>query len=77
MRITHRLPVEPFAEWLTSKTEKITMDYFSSIVREDSTWLGKVKDYKYKTVDIDRVDSILCNEGTTHLRDIYPELYEE
>lgn len=78
IKVQHRLPIEPFANWLGEQTEVFgNIDAMAFAMGEDSIWLGKIKNRKYDTVDIDRVDSILCKEGGTHLRELYPEIYEE
>ena len=78
IKIVHRLEVDPFAEWLIKRVERFeSQKAFASTVQEDFTWIGKVIDRKYKTVNIDKVDRILCRDGTTHLRELYPNIYEE
>jgi hypothetical protein len=78
IKIIHQLPAQPFAQWLSERSK-----YYGGIkpladeVGEDYTWIGKLINGKFKTVDLDRADSILCKDGTSHLREIWPELYEE
>lgn len=78
IRIIHRLDAKPFSCWLQQRIKYYGSQMaFADSVEQDSTWINKIVDGKYKTVDIDQVDLILCKDGTTHLREIYPELYEE
>jgi hypothetical protein len=78
MRPTYRVHVEPFATWLTVRSKRYgTVDAFSVAYDLDSTWVGKVMHHQYRTLDVDTIDRILCAEGGTHLRELYPDLYSD
>lgn len=78
VRAIYRLPVEPFAEWLENKISRnMTIDELERMTGMDSTHIGKFLHRRYKTVTLDQVDKVLCAEGSTHLRELYPEIYEE
>lgn len=78
MKIVHRVEVEPFALWLKVKLKRFdNIDALAYYLQSDSTWIGKIMHLKYRTIEVDKVDEILCIEGGTHLRELYPELYEE
>lgn len=78
IRIVHKLEAEPFAIWLSERAESYGgVKALAEKVGEDHTWIGKLINRKFKTVDLDKADMILCRDGTTHLREIWPELYEE
>jgi transcriptional regulator with XRE-family HTH domain len=77
-----QLPIGPFAEWarpraLACGSEKrlaqaLGMDgsYLSRILRGE--YAGKPVD----TVPLRIVDKALCREGSTHLAELYPALYD-
>ena len=74
----YTLPSGPFAEWLKKRTVAYgSVEAFAQEIGGDFYWMRKVINQKVKTVSLDKVDNILCSDGTTHLREVYPELYEE
>jgi hypothetical protein len=78
IRAVYRLPSEPFGEWLKRRTSEYeSIEAFANEIGSDFYWMRKVINGKVKVVNIDKVDQVLCSDGTTHLREIYPELYEE
>ena len=66
---------KPFAAWLRPRVER----YGSAPLAKQ---LGIPERRIYAVlhghgVHIDTVDKALCRDGTTHLRELYPELYAE
>lgn len=78
IRAIYRLDAKPFASWLSQRADAYGgLGNFAEKIEEDYAWIGKLMKGEFKTVDIDKVDEILCKDDTSHIREIYPELYEE
>ena len=71
-----RLPLEPFAAWLEELVGEV-----GTAVAEDVTGLSQRRIYCFiqreqDGVTLDAVDRVLVREGSIHLSELYPELYE-
>lgn len=78
MKVTYSVPAKPFAEWLKSRSTKYNdVKEFASHVGVEYTWMLKLINGQFKKVEVDKVDRIICKDDTIHIRDLYPELYEE
>lgn len=78
MQPVYHLEVGPIMGWLKEKlNEYETVDELAFNLKQETPWLRSILSGKVKTIDIDKADEIFCIEGTTHLREIYPDLYEE
>lgn len=71
------LPVEPFAEWLRERVPERGLHQWAQGVNLNGDHVGKILRGTNQSVHIDVVDRALTADGGTHLRELYPELYEE
>jgi hypothetical protein len=72
------LKSEPIVSWLNVRLSKYgTVTFMAQELHVESTWLGNLIQGKYKTIEIDKADGMICADGTSHLRDLYPEIYDE
>jgi hypothetical protein len=73
------LKSEPIVDWLNQRINKKygTVKFMAQELEVESTWLGNLVQGKYKSIEIDKADGMICRDGTCHLRDLYPELYDE
>lgn len=73
-----RVDSAPFAAWLKGRVAKHGgIKAYAEKIDEDEMWLGRLIALEFHTVAVSKVDSILCKDDTTHIRELYPELYEE
>ncbi len=78
MKAIYTLQVEPMVKWLNRQLVNYeTVDELAFHLKQETPWLRSILSGKVKTIDIDKADEILCIEGSTHLREIYPDLYGE
>ena len=78
IRVVSKLSAEPFILWLEKRVE----DYggvkaFADDIGADYVWLARLLNRRFQTVSLDKADRVLCSDGTCHIRELYPELYEE
>lgn len=75
---TFRVDAAPLAAWLAKQAKKAGgIKPYAEKIDEDHIWLGRFIAMEFKTVAVTKVDSIICKDDTTHIRELYPELYEE
>lgn len=78
MRAVYYLEIEPLLIWLERQMKCYeTVDELARALKQETPWLLSIMRGRVKTVDIDKADELLCIEGGTHLRDLYPNLYDE
>lgn len=73
------LKSEPIVDWLNQRINKKygTVRFMAQELEVEPTWLGNLVQGKYKTIEIDKADGMICADGSTHLRELYPEIYDE
>lgn len=72
------LKSEPIVNWLNIRMSKYeTITYMAKELEVETTWLGNLLQGKYKTIELDKADGMICKDGTVHIRELYPDLYEE
>lgn len=79
IRCIYRLPSQPFIEWVRIRISVFykSQDIFAEEMQEKVSWVNRLLQEQIKTIDIDKADEILCKDGSAHLRELYPEIYEE
>lgn len=78
MRAIYYVEVGPIVLWLNEQmTRYETVDELAFNLKQETPWLRTIMSEKVKKIDVDKVDEMLCIEGNKHLREIYPELYDE
>lgn len=77
--VVYKLEIRPFAEWARGRVEKHyrTVQAFASETGQDYVWFRAALKEEFKSVPLDTVDTILCKDGTAHIRELYPNIYEE
>jgi transcriptional regulator with XRE-family HTH domain len=77
-----RLPRGPFAEWAERRVPGHgTEAKLAKVLGMDPSYLSRILRGEYagklvETVPLRIVDKALCREGSTHLRELYPALYQ-
>jgi hypothetical protein len=75
---TFRVPTAPFVAWLRVRATKYGgVKPYAEKVEVDHLWLGRLMAEEFKTIAVTKVDAIMCKDDTAHIRELYPELYEE
>lgn len=85
------LPAEPFIQWLERKAKRYLADprhemsnghlikspdkWFAATVGMDPRKIHDLIHRKQRFVRLNVVDRALCYEGSTHIGELYPELY--
>lgn len=68
----------PLVDWLKFRVTKYdSIEDFADHVELKPNWVTKLINGGFKTVELKRVDQIICKDDTIHIRELYPEIYEE
>lgn len=68
----------PLVDWLNVRVKKYnSIEELADIVELKPNWMTKLINGEFKTVELKRVDQIICKDDTIHIRELYPEIYEE
>ena len=70
------LDPKPFALWLRKLAQKEGIDPVARRLGIPVERARRLVNGRQKMVHIDTVDQALCREGNTHLRQVYPQLYD-
>lgn len=73
-----RVPTAPFAAWVRDRASKNGgIKPYAEKIDIDQIWLGRLIAEEFQTIAVTKVDEIMCKDDTAHIRELYPELYEE
>lgn len=74
----YRVDSGPLVKWMNERVTKYnTVKEFAEHVEQEHSWINKLLTGKLQTVELKKVDIIICRDDTIHLRELYPYLYDE